>query len=87
MVMNYGDTNYQVELPAHHPGQLVRVIDPQLKARPSRRRGQPAPAKTDYTKTARLRVGGTRQFANDLGKMSLWMAPMSVRIALLNDDE
>ncbi|MHC4696986.1 MAG: alpha-amylase family glycosyl hydrolase [Planctomycetota bacterium] len=87
VVMNYGDTNYQVELPAHHAGQLVRVIDPQLKPMPSRLRGRPAPAKIDYTKTARLRVGGTRQFANDLGKMSLWMAPMSVRIALLNDEE
>ncbi len=87
VVMNYGDTNYQVKLPARRPGQLVRVINPQLEPLPSGGRGGPSDASIDYTKIPRLRVGGSRQFANNLGEMSLWVAPMSVRIAMLSDEE
>ena len=87
VVMNYGDTNYQVKLPARRPGQLVRVINPQLAPLPSGGRGRPTGASIDYTKIPRLRVGGSRQFANNLGEMSIWVAPMSVRIAMLSDEE
>ncbi|MFQ5591364.1 MAG: alpha-amylase family glycosyl hydrolase [Phycisphaerae bacterium] len=85
IVMNYGDNDRRVKLPAHRPGQLVRVINPQLAPKPTRKRSAASPA--DHTQIARLRVAGTRQFADNLGEMSLWVAPMSVRIALIKRDE
>ena len=86
-MLNYGRTNRQVKLPARRPGQLVRVINPQLKPLPSGRRSPSADQTIDFTKLARLRVGGSRQFANKLGEMSIWVAPMSVCVAVLSDDD
>ncbi|UCE60632.1 MAG: hypothetical protein JSU63_02555 [Phycisphaerales bacterium] len=84
LVMNYGDTNQQIKLAVAAPGQLVRVINPQLKYKPRRRRGQAASQTYDHTKVPKLRVGGSRQYANEWGEIALWVEPMSIRIALVN---
>jgi hypothetical protein len=87
-VMNYGDAKQEVQLAAGRPGQLVALLSPQVKP--------PPPGSADEIRVRlragkaannHLRVGGSRQFVNPQGQVSLWVGPKSVRIILVNDQE
>ena len=85
LVMNYGGTKHEVQLSAGTPGQLVALLSPQVK-RPSPSAKVPTDsAPSDLTKLAPLHMGGSRQFVDAEGRISVWVNPMSVRVILLND--
>ncbi|MEK7730801.1 MAG: hypothetical protein AAB363_02980, partial [Planctomycetota bacterium] len=84
LLMNYGSVKQEVSLPAGKPGQLVAVLSPQVKV-PAKRGAEASRPSSDAAKFKRLQVGGSRQFVNPRGTISLWVNPMSVRVVLLND--
>jgi len=85
LVMNYGGTKHEVHLSAGTPGQLVALLSPQVK-RPSPSAKVPTDsAPSDLTKLAPLHMGGSRQFVDAEGRISVWVNPMAVRVVLLND--
>ncbi len=84
LLMNYGSVKQEVALTVGKPGQLVVVLSPQVKGPTKKGADSSRPIKDD-AKLKRLHVGGSRQFVNPLGTISLWVSPMSVRVILLND--
>ena len=85
VVMNFGDKSQHVALPTGMPGQLVKVVNPQLKPEAAQLAGRPKPPPIDPKEVARLRVGGSRVKANERGEILVWVAPMSVRLVLVSD--
>jgi hypothetical protein len=88
VVLNYGDAKQEVQLPAGTPGQLVALMSPQIPPPPPP--SPDAPKKKSPRQPAdpkKLLVGGSRQFVNDAGKVSLWVDRMSARLILVNDIE
>ena len=86
LVMNYGSAKQEVALPAGKPGRLVALMSPQVKL-PPKKGADGAPVAADVSKINRLQVGGSRQFVNPQGTVSLWVNPMSVRVVFVNDKE
>jgi hypothetical protein len=86
LVVNYGSAKQKVSLPAGKPGQLVALMSPQLKVPPKKGPGGSSIA-PDISKIMRLQVGGSRQFVNPEGSISLWVNPMSVRVVFVSDNE
>ncbi len=86
LVMNYGDKKQKVMLPAGVPGQMVVAMTPMIDPSKSRL-AKLTKGKYDHTKIAPLPVGGGRAFVNKEGKVRLWVAPMSIRVVLVNDKE
>jgi cyclomaltodextrinase / maltogenic alpha-amylase / neopullulanase len=86
LVMNYGDKKQKVMLPAGVPGQMVVAMTPMIDPSKSRLTKM-TKGKYDHTKIAPLPVGGGRAFVNKEGKVRLWVAPMSIRVVLVNDKE
>lgn len=84
LLMNYGSVKQKVSLPAGKPGQLVAVLSPQLKA-PAKEGADASRPTPDAAKLKWLQVGGSRQFVDPQGTISLWVNPMSVRVVLVND--
>jgi glycosidase len=41
----------------------------------------------DYSDIRRIRMGGSRQYVNEDGKVVVWVSPMSVRVVLVSSDE
>ena len=72
LVMNYGQEKQRVTLPAHWPGQMVGLLSPQIRPAAGR----------DST----LRIGGSRQQADEWGDVTFWVNPASVRLMLIDDD-
>ncbi len=86
LVMNYGDTKQKVMLPAGTPGQMVVAMTPMIDPSKSRL-AKFTKGGYDHTKIAPLPVGGGRAFVNNEGMVRLWVAPMSIRVVLVNDKE
>lgn len=86
LLMNYGSVKQEVSLPAGKPGQLVAVLSPQVKP-PTTVSADTIRPSPDAVKFKRLQVGGSKQFVNPKGTISLWVRPMSVRVVLLNDNK
>lgn len=84
LLMNYGSVKQEVALQVGKPGQLVAVLSPQVKT-PAKKGAEASRPALDAAKSKRLHVGGSRQFVNPLGTISLWVSPMSVRVVLRND--
>jgi len=84
LLMNYGAVKQEVALPAGKPGQLVVVLSPQVKA-PAKENAAAIRTSPDSAPFKRLQVGGSKQFVNPQGTISLWVNPMSVRVVLVND--
>jgi len=84
LLMNYGPVKQEVALPAGKLGQLVIVLSPLVKA--TVKEGVETILPTpDAATFKRLQVGGSMQFVNPQGTISLWVNPMSIRVVLLND--
>ena len=87
LVMNYGDSRQKVTVPVGKPGQLVGIVNPELKP------GKPHPllkrraAAQDSTQIPRLRLGGNQQFTDGRGEISLSVKPGAVRILLIRDQK
>jgi glycosidase len=71
-VVNYGNEKRKVELSVGKPGQVIGLLAPQLKPSPG-------------VKT--LLMGGSRQQADESGKISIWVKPMAVRIVVVDETE
>ncbi len=84
LVMNYGDTKHKVKLTVGRPGQLIGVLSPQIRPRPPQVSSKTTPS--DHSNVPKLRLGGSRQFVNSDGQISLWVKPRSVRIVLVPDE-
>lgn len=84
LLMNYGSAKQKVALPVGKPDQLAAVLSPQVKA-PAKKDAEATRPAPDAGKFKPLQVGGSRQFVNPQGTISLWVDPMSVRVVLLND--
>lgn len=80
VVLNYGETKQEAVLPAGKPSQLIALMSPQVRPPAKRLPMQPKDPK-------KLPVGGSRQFVNADGQVSLWIDPMSARIIFVNDIE
>jgi hypothetical protein len=70
LVVNYGPQKQRVSVPAGWPGQLIGLLAPQIRPAP----GRPS-----------LRIGPSRQSADQWGDVTIWVNPMSVRIVVAND--
>jgi glycosidase len=83
VLMNYGDDKQEVQLAAGTVGQLLAVMSPHLKLPPAgeqSRKPMAAPSRT----TPRLQVGGSRQYVDGEGKITLSVGPKSVRIVFVS---
>jgi len=86
VVLNHGDTKQEVQVPAGRPDQLVALMSPQVRPPPP----SDAPKKKSPKQPAdpkKLLVGGSRQFVNPQGNVSLWVDPMSARLIFVSDVE
>lgn len=85
--MNYGNQRRNVTMRAGKPGQLIGVLNAHLKAAVSGSKPRRRPAARDPDGILRLPVTGTRQFVNSEGEIRFRIAPRSIRIILINDQE
>jgi glycosidase len=87
LVVNYGNANQQVTLPAGTPGQLVGVLSPRFdqpaRGKPTKKRDK-GPGES-YIQP--LRLGGSRQIVDSDGNIRVRLDPMSVRAVLISDKE
>ena len=85
VVMNYGGATQEVTLTVGRPRQLVGVVTPELRPGAPHPLFKPKRPVKGSVEIPRLRLGGSRRYADDFGAIELSVKPKSIRLVVVRD--